>query len=56
MANPNKGSRIAGKIKQEVAAENAKLKEIHLATGKEPLVCGHQGCSETNCSNYCSES
>lgn len=52
----SKQSKIVSKIKQEVVIENAKLKEIKLASGKEPLVCGHQGCSESACNNYCSES
>lgn len=56
MATQSKKPRIVDRVEQEVAAENAKLKEIKLATGKEPIVCGHQGCSESACNNYCSES
>lgn len=51
-----KKSRIVSKIKREVMADNAKLKKAQMTTGKAPIVCGDSGCSEANCSTYCSES
>jgi hypothetical protein len=51
MTNPKaKKSLILSKIRKEVTLERKKRK------AKKTFSCGDQGCSESNCGNYCSES
>lgn len=50
MTRRKKEPRIIGKIKREVAKEKTRVED------QNKPISGDQGCSENNCSTYCSES
>jgi len=51
-----KGSKIISKIKKEIATEKSKVEKNQKITNKDTVIANDLGCSEANCSNYCSES